>query len=101
MCLIQSTKAPKGFAADKSGASGLYCGPRLRKGEVFAYVGLLQNLKDLKFSVVFSKVHMGTSWSTLIHLNRATLNLLYTSLCTGERKAIRKQRCFICSPFYD
>ena len=29
-------------------ASGLYCGSRLRKGEVFAYVGLSQNLKDLK-----------------------------------------------------
>ena len=29
-------------------AAGLYCGPRLRKGEVFAYVGLPQNLKDLK-----------------------------------------------------
>ena len=28
--------------------AGLYCGPRLRKGEVFAYVGLPQNLKDLK-----------------------------------------------------
>ena len=28
--------------------TGLYCGPRLRKGEVFAYVGLPQNLKDLK-----------------------------------------------------
>ena len=27
--------------------AGLYCGPRLRKGEVFAYVGLPQNLKDL------------------------------------------------------
>ena len=26
----------------------LCCGPRLRKGEVFAYVGLPQNLKDLK-----------------------------------------------------
>ena len=24
------------------------CGSRLRKGEVFAYVGLPQNLKDLK-----------------------------------------------------
>ena len=40
MGLIQSTKAPKD--------AGLYCGPRLRKGEVFAYVGLPQNLKDLK-----------------------------------------------------
>jgi hypothetical protein len=28
--------------------TGLYCGSRLRKGEVFAYVGLSQNLKDLK-----------------------------------------------------
>jgi len=28
--------------------AGLYCGPRLRKGEVFAYVGLPQNLKNLK-----------------------------------------------------
>ena len=27
--------------------AGLCCGPRLRKGEVFAYVGLPQNLKDL------------------------------------------------------
>ena len=34
----QSTKAPKGFAAD----------PDYWKGEVFAYVGLPQNLKDLK-----------------------------------------------------
>ena len=25
---------------------------------------------------------------------------LYTSLCTGELNAIRKQKCFICSPFY-
>ena len=25
-----------------------YCGSRLRSGEVFAYVGLSQNLKDLK-----------------------------------------------------
>ena len=28
--------------------AGLCCGSRLRKGEVFAYVGLPQNLKDLK-----------------------------------------------------
>jgi hypothetical protein len=34
------------------------------------------------------------------HPNRATLYLLYTSLCTGELKAIRKQKCFFCSPFY-
>ena len=28
--------------------AGLYCEPRLGKGEVFAYVGRNQNLKDLK-----------------------------------------------------
>ena len=28
--------------------TGLYCGSHLRKGGVFAYVGLSQNLKDLK-----------------------------------------------------
>ena len=28
--------------------TGFCCGSRLRKGEVFAYVGLSQNLKDLK-----------------------------------------------------
>ena len=28
--------------------AGLYCGPRLRKGEVFAHVGSIKNLKDLK-----------------------------------------------------
>jgi len=27
--------------------AGLFCGSFLRKGEVFAYVGLTQNLKDL------------------------------------------------------
>ena len=25
---------------------------------------------------------------------------LYTSLCTGELNAIRKHKCFLCSPFY-
>ena len=43
---------------------------------------------------------MGTSWYTFTHPNRATHYPLYTSLCTGELNAIRKQKCFICSPFY-
>ena len=30
------------------------CGSRLRKGEVFAYVGSIQNLKDLKHQSVLS-----------------------------------------------
>ena len=32
--------------------------------------------------------------------HRVTLYLLYTSLCTGELNAIRKHKCFLCSPFY-
>ena len=35
------------FAALRKEA-GLFCGSLLRKGEVFAYVGLIQILKDLK-----------------------------------------------------
>ena len=34
-----------------------------------------------------------------MHPNRATLYLLYTSLCTGELNAIRKHKCFLCSHF--
>ena len=34
------------------------------------------------------------------HPNRATHYPLYTSLCTGELNAIRKHKCFLCSPFY-
>jgi hypothetical protein len=34
------------------------------------------------------------------HPNRATHYPLYTSLCTGELDAIRKHKCFLCSPFY-
>ena len=40
------------FSLQKSTAirkdAGLYCGPRLLKGEVFAYGGLPENLKDLQ-----------------------------------------------------
>jgi len=37
----------RSFAATRKDA-GLYCGSRLRSGEVFAYVESIQNLKDLK-----------------------------------------------------
>ena len=37
----------RSFSAIRKDA-GLYCGSRLRSGEVFAYVGLSQNLEDLK-----------------------------------------------------
>jgi hypothetical protein len=42
-CIAGSSRS---FTAIRKDA-GLYCGPRLRKGQVFAYVGLPQNLKDL------------------------------------------------------
>ena len=64
MGLIQSTKTPYTHPKPRAALrltgkhwdralrkdAGPYCGPRLflRKGEVFAYVGLPQNLKDLK-----------------------------------------------------
>ena len=37
----------RSFTAIRKDA-GLYCGSRLRSGEVFAYVGIIRNLKDLK-----------------------------------------------------
>ena len=37
----------RSFTAIRTDA-GLYCGSRLRKGEVIAYLGRNQNLKDLK-----------------------------------------------------
>ena len=43
---------------------------------------------------------METSWYTFTHPNRTTHYPLYTSLCTGELNAIRKHKCFLCSPFY-
>ena len=44
---LPSAGSSRSFTAIRKDA-GLYCGTRLRKGEVFAYVGLPQNLKDLK-----------------------------------------------------
>ena len=50
-----ATPKPKGPGSSRSFTAlrkdaGLCCGSRLRKVEVFAYVGLPQNLKDLKNS---------------------------------------------------
>ena len=58
--------------------AGLCCGSRLRSGEVFAYVGRNQNLKDLEEPPTIP---------------------LHEPL-HGELNAIRKQECFLCSPFY-
>jgi hypothetical protein len=44
----------RSFTAIRKDA-GLYCGSRLRSGEVFAYVGRNQNLKDLKPSALFAE----------------------------------------------
>ena len=47
-CLSDGSGYPsKALRAIRKGA-GLFCGSLLRKGEVFAYVGLIQNLKDLE-----------------------------------------------------
>jgi len=43
-----------------------------------------------------ARAHLGS----LKHPNRATLYLLYTSLCTEELNVIRKHKCFLSSPFY-
>ena len=48
--LGKSVSSWRSFTAIRKDA-GLCCGSRLRLGEVFAYVGLPQNLKDLKDGV--------------------------------------------------
>ena len=50
--------------------AGLYCGPRLRKGEVFAYVGLPQSLKDLKAAHEMSRRRRLLAAHTLARLLR-------------------------------
>ena len=49
--LLDTAGSSRSFTAIRKNA-GLCCGSRLGKGEVFAYVGLSQNLKDLKASVL-------------------------------------------------
>ena len=39
-------------------------------------------------------------WKCALTVRTCTLYLLYTDLCTGELNAIRKHKCFLCSPFY-
>ena len=51
---------------------------------------------DLGSVCVRARTHLGS----LKHPNRTTFYLLYTSLCTRELNAIRKHKCFLCSPFY-
>ena len=45
-------------------------------------------------------VRARSSLEAIKHPKRTTLYPLFTSLCTGELNAIRKQKCFLCSPFY-
>ena len=56
----------RSFTAIRKDA-GLYCGPRLRSGEVFAYVGLFQNLKDLKSDSRCARCGAGAGCSTIKH----------------------------------
>jgi hypothetical protein len=51
---------------------------------------------DLWFGVWASEV----LWINSNTPREPTLYPLFTSLCTGELNAIRKQKCFLCSPFY-
>ena len=53
----------RSFAAIRKDA-GLCCGSRLRNGEVFAYVGSIQNLKDLKASRRFQRALTDTGISS-------------------------------------
>ena len=50
---------------------------------------------DLSSVCVRARTHL----SSLKH-NRATHYFTYANLCPGELNAIRKQKCFICMPFY-
>ena len=71
--------------------AGLYCGPRLRKGEVFAYVGRIHNLKDLKslkgrgwLGGAASKksnleVDVGTTWSNPSRLATQLIRISFSS----------------------
>ena len=63
--------------------------------------GVLQGFpfRALRFFQIPPQADTGT-YPAFTHPNRATHCPLYTSLCTGELTAIRKQKCFICCPFY-
>ena len=65
--------------------SGFAADPDYWKGEVFAFVGLPQNLKDLK--------DLKAPIAPPSHQNKGPKR-------TGELNAIPKQKCFICSPFH-
>ena len=58
--------------------AGLYCGPRLRKGEVFAYGGLSQNLKDLKDFVI--QVTLCTEIQTVKQAGKARTFLIKSEI---------------------
>ena len=60
--------------------------------------GIPRALKRLTWVRCVSRAR--SFWINSKHPNRATLYLLYTSLCTGELNAIRKHKCFPCGPFH-
>ena len=79
--------------------AGLYCGPRLRKGEVFAYVGLPQNLKDLNGRDVTKNVDLfpGQEYrGTSLIRNRLPLGP-YTSVHKKNQRAPLGNSVFLAS----
>ena len=72
----------RSFTAIRKDA-GLYCGSRLRKGVVSAYVGSSQNLKDLKYVKEEDKM-MASSWQVLEDCAavEGTIVTLNGSFCT-------------------
>ena len=72
---FKEPKGPRGLSAIRKDA-GLCCGSRLRSGEVFAFVGSIQNLKDLEEYAGSSKnlkdIKDFGSWKNLKDLNDLT-----------------------------
>ena len=66
---LEEPKGPKGRRGSSCAVrkdAGLYCGSRLRSGEVFAYVGRNQNLKDLKKGNLKDRCRVGRMGETVI-----------------------------------
>ena len=109
--LIQSTQAPltashlhctagssRSFTAIRKDA-GLCCGSRLRSGEVFAYVGLSQNLKDLKDHQSTLQSLLASSSSVGSSRKRSHLRTFPSSVSAppNSRTCLLQRRASCCS----
>jgi hypothetical protein len=59
------------------------CGSLLRKGEVFAYVGLIQNLKDLKKTQTPEKWPIASAFCIKLHVRLTPTQMVRLLLGTG------------------